>query len=247
VRNGRLGNLKKVETHLPASTPGGPYPELPVPEGLDWAKWLGPAPKTEYVKERTHGSFRWWREYSGGMMTDWGAHHNDIAQWALGMDNAGPIAVEGKGEKPNPIGKNCYNTYPRFLVTYTYPGNIPVHCSSEGENGVLFEGENGWIFVSRGVIRASDQKLLDEPLHSGATKLYVSNHHMGNFVDCMRSREQAICTAEIGHRSVTVCHLGNLAMDLGKRMEWDPKKERFTNDRDANKLLKPPYRSPWAV
>jgi len=247
VRNGRIGNLKRVETHLPSSTPGGPFPETPPPDGFNWNMWLGPAPTTEYVKERTHGNFRWWREYSGGMMTDWGAHHNDIAQWALGMDEYGPIAIEGKGAKPEPSGKNCYNTYPTFLVTYTYPGNIPVNCMSEKENGVHFQGDAGWIFVSRGVIRASDQKLLDEPLSSGATKLYVSNNHMGNFVDCIRSREQTICTAEIGHRSVTVCHLGNLAMDLGRRLEWDPKKEKFKKDKEADKLLKKPMRAPWKV
>lgn len=247
VRNGRIGRIKRVETHLPTGPTGGPFEPKPVPSDFDWDMWLGPAYWTEYVRERTHGTFRWWLEYSGGMMTDWGAHHNDIAQWGLGMDRSGPLQVEATGKAPNP-GHNCYNTFPEYDITYIYPGGITMLCTNKGENGVLFEGEDGWIFVNRSLIRASDQHLLDEPLPADATRLYESNDHTGNFIDCIRSRKQPICDAEIGHRSVSVCHLGNISLRLsGRRLTWDPKKEEFVGDDGANTYLSRPMRKPWKI
>src|SRR5205085_9240190 len=162
------------------------------PSDFDWDMWLGQAPQADYVKERTHGSFRQWLDYSGGMMTDWGAHHNDIAQWGIGGDGSGPIAIEAINGKRN-VGNNCYNAYYEFEVNYYYPNGVVLNTSHKGENGVQFEGEKGWIFVSRGAIRASDDSLLDEPLPANAAKLYVSNDHHGNFVDCIRSRKETIC------------------------------------------------------
>ncbi|MDW8206260.1 MAG: Gfo/Idh/MocA family oxidoreductase [Chloroherpetonaceae bacterium] len=245
VRNGRIGKIKRVVTHLPGGPVDGPFPVQPVPPDFDWDLWLGPAPWTEYVPQRTHGTFRHWLEYSGGMITDWGAHHNDIAQWALGMDESGPRTVQAYGRGPR-IGKDCYNTFPEFSITYTYPDNITMICTNEGENGVDFEGENGSIFVSRSTIRASDPRILEEPLPASATRLYVSNDHMQNFLDCMRSRKLPICDVEIGHRSVTVCHLANISLRLGgRRLEWDPVAEKFKNDREANALLTRPMRKPW--
>jgi len=247
VRNGRIGKLKKVEAHLPTGPTGGPFPSTPIPDGFDWDMWLGQAPMTEYVKERTHGNFRWWLDYSGGMLTDWGAHHNDIAQWGIGYDRSGPVSVEAFGKGPV-IGHNCYNIFPEFDVTYKYDNGVILHTTNQGENGVQFEGEEGWIFVSRGRIGASDQKLLDEPLPSNAIKLYASNDHAGNFIDCMRSRQQPICDAEIGHRSVSVCHLANICLRLGgDKLEWDPKREVFTNSAQANAMLSRAARKPWRV
>jgi predicted dehydrogenase len=246
VRNGRIGKVKRVEARLPNGARGGPFPVQPVPEGFDWNMWLGPAPATEYIKERTHGSFRYWFEYSGGMMTDWGAHHLDIAQWGLGMDDSGPIRIESKGELP--AMANGYNTAVDFEVTYTYPNDITLVATHQGENGVRFEGENGWIFVSRGTIRASDERLLSDPLPSSAEKLYVSDNHAANFVECIRTRKPTICTAEIGHRSVSVCHLGNISLRLGgRRLEWDPQKEQFKGDDEANRMLNRPMRAPWKL
>jgi predicted dehydrogenase len=246
VRNGRIGKVKRVEARLPNGARGGPFPAQPVPEGLEWDMWLGPAPLTEYVPQRTHGSFRYWFEYSGGMMTDWGAHHLDIAQWALGMDESGPIRVESVGELP--AGPNSYNTAVNYEVTYTYPDDITLVATHKGENGVRFEGESGWIFVSRGRIEASDERLLSDPLPSNATRLYVSNDHIGNFLDCVRSRQEPICTAEIGHRSVTVCHIGNISLRLGgRRLEWQPEHEHFKGDEEANLMLNRPMRKPWKL
>jgi predicted dehydrogenase len=247
VRNGRIGQLKKVIVHLPSGPTGGPFASGPVPEGFNWDMWLGPTAMTEYVKERTHGNFRWWLDYSGGMLTDWGAHHNDIAQWGMGTDRSGPISVEGLAKGPL-IGHNCYSTFPEFDLDFTYANGVVMHVTNQGENGVQFEGENGWIFVSRSRIGASDQKLIDDPLPYNAEQLYVSNDHTGNFIDCMRSRKQPICDAEIGHRSVSISHLANICLRLGgDKLEWDPKAEQFKNNAAANAMLSRAARKQWRV
>jgi predicted dehydrogenase len=266
VRNGRIGKIQRVETRI-GSNPASPsIPKVDPPKELDWNFWLGPTPMVDYVEltqgrntyTRCHYEFRWWYDYSGGKMTDWGAHHNDIAQWGLGMDASGPIAVEAEGAEPSKE-PNSYNCHPTFKVTYTYANGTQLVCSHgqlEGAadakerghgNGVLFVGEEGkWIFVSRGQIAASDKKLIEEPLPGNATRLYVSPSHMGNFLACLRSRQPTICTAEIGHRSVTVCHIGVIALRTGKKLRWDPVKEQF-DDAGANKWLSRPMRSPWKL
>lgn len=247
VRNGRIGKLVKVESNLPTGPVGGPFKSEPPPSDLNWDMWQGQTPDTEYVKERTHGSFRWWIEYSGGMLTDWGAHHNDIAQWGMGTDRTGPISVEGVG-RGNMVGHNCYSTFPEFDLTFMYPNGVPLRVTNQGSNGVKFQGENGWIFVTRGKIEASDPKLLEEPLPADAVRLYNSNDHMGNFLDGIRTRKQPICDAEIGHRSVSICHLANICLRLGgNKLEWDPEREEFKNNPAANAMLSRPARKPWRV
>jgi predicted dehydrogenase len=247
VRNGRIGKIKTVETRIGGIDPKkvGPFKTAPVPEGLDWKFWQGQTAKVDYVPQRCHYEFRWWYEYSGGKMTDWGAHHNDIAQWGLGMDDSGPVAVEGTGVADT--RPNCYNVHSSFTVKYKYANGAEVVCTSGGENGIKFIGEDGkWIFVNRGKITASDPKLLEEKLPENATRLYVSNNHMGNFIECVRNRKPTICTAEIGHRSVTVCHIGVIALRTGKKLKWDPAMERF-DDAEANKMLSRPMDAPWKL
>ncbi len=257
VRNGRLGKIKTVETRI-GGNPKGTFKTAPVPDGLNWDFWLGPTAKVEYVPQRCHYEFRWWYEYSGGKMTDWGAHHNDIAQWGLGMDNSGPIEVSGTGEAPSKE-PNSYNCHPTFNVEYTYSNGTKLVCANtqlDGsldpkgkghDNGILFVGEDGkWIFVTRGKIEASDKGLLDDKLPEGATKLYHSDNHMMNFIDCVKTRKSTICTAEIGHRSVTVCHIGVISTRLGKKLKWDPVKEKFDDD-EANKMLSREMRKPWKL
>lgn len=247
VRNGRLGKINRVEVRLPGGPVGGPFPVMPEPKDLDWDMWLGPAPFNPYVKQRTHGDFRWWRDYSGGMLTDWGAHHLDIMQWGLGADRSGPLSVEGFG-RAGMVGQNCYDTYPEFNLTFTYPDDVVVNCISGGENGIRFEGENGWIFVSRGRLEASDQALLDEPLPEDRIRLYESNDHGGNFIDCVREGRQPICDAEIGHRSVSVCHLSNICLDMGgRKLDWDPRREEFIRNPEANARLARPTRREFKV
>jgi predicted dehydrogenase len=270
VRNGRIGKIQRVETRIGDNPQSPPLTKCDPPEGFDYDFWLGPTPKVDYVElyqggrrlTRCHYEFRWWYDYSGGKMTDWGAHHNDIAQWGLGMDGSGPVAVEATGTPPA-TEPNRYNCHQNFVITYTYDNGAKLVCSShqqegsldpkEGpgkqshDNGVLFVGEdNKWIFVSRGTIEASDKKLIDEPLPGSAEKLYVSNDHMGNFLECMKSRKKPICDVEIGHRSVTVCHIGVIALRTGKKLKWDPKEERF-DDEEANKMLRREMRAPWKL
>ena len=247
VRNGKIGKLKNVTAHLPTGPIGGPFAPEPISSDFDYNFWLGPAPEADYFLGRTHGNFRWFLDYSGGMLTDWGAHHNDIAQWGIGADGSGPISVEAVG-KGNMIGKNCYTTFPEFEITYKYANGVTLLSTNRGENGVDFEGENGNVFVSRGTIRASDPNIISDALPANAERLYASNDHMQNFVDCIRNRKLPICNAEVGYRSVTTCHLANICLRLGGRLlEWDPKAEHFPHDRDANGMMKRQYRGDWKL
>ncbi len=276
VRNNRIGHIRRVTTLIGGNPTGGPFPTHEPPEGLNWDFWLGQTPRVDYNDHRCFYDFRWWYEYSGGKMTDWGAHHNDIAQWGLGMDNSGPISVRGTGTAPD-MRPNCFNCHPTFEITYTYgnganggpgtvlvcrdrpPQNFPAR-NARGEpidNGILFEGENGqWIFVNRSTIIASDgdrqrSRIISEPLAQNATRLPVSTNHMGNFIQCFRSREQPICNVGVGHHSVTVCHLGNIALRFfpGQELHWDPREQRFTGERaeQANRHLSRPRREGYAL
>jgi predicted dehydrogenase len=282
VRNGRLGKIKRAETRIGANPTCEPIPVVQIPKELDWDFWLGQAPKADYVERRGSNGrlvdcrhpyeFRWFYQYSGGKMTDWGAHHNDIAQWGLGMDGNGPVAVEATGTAPSK-DPNSYNCHPHFKVTYTYANGSQLICSDtqlpgapdpkesplpggngrrreRHDNGVLFSGENGqWIFVNRSTITASDPKLISEPLPNNATRLYASNDHMGNFLDCVRKGDtKTICPAEVGHRSVSVCHLGVIALRSGEKLQWDPVREEFKNNDEANrKWLRREMRAPWKL
>ncbi len=257
VRNGRIGKLKHVDVWLPHGRREGPFAPQPVPQGLDWDMWLGPRPKADYFKERCHVTFRYFWDYSGGTMSDWGAHHLDIALWGMGLERSGPISVEGKPlVEMIPGGFTALSEYE---VKYVYPEGITQTCRSTTANawngtvldpkgqqhGVRFEGADGWIFVSRGKIEASDPGLIDAPLAASAVRLYSSDNHMQNFFDCVRSRKQPICDAEIGHRSASVCHLGVISLRLGRKLEWDPTKETFKNDQEANQWLAREMRQPW--
>ena len=262
VRNGRLGKLQRVTTVLPAGLNEGPFRPAPVPEHLDWDLWLGQAPKVDYVPQRTHFSFRFWLDYSGGTITDWGAHHNDIALWAMGLDRSGPTTVQGRRLVEQIPGG--YTAPSQYEVGYTYANGVTHTCRStttdspigqalrepeKGERriGVVFEGPDGWIYVRRGHVEASDPELLKAELPSGAERLYASNDHMGNFFECVRTRKAPVAEAEIGHRSVSVCHLGGIAIRLGRKLQWDPDREQFTGDGadEANRQLAREPREPW--
>jgi predicted dehydrogenase len=240
VRNGRIGKLQTVTVFVPAGLVGGPFRTAAVPESLNWDLWLGQAPKVDYVRERCHSTFRWWFEYSGGPMTDWGAHHNDIARWAIGLD--GPVAVEGKAlTKPIEGG---YNTPSEFEATFTWTNGVKHFVKTtrddspfgqvlkeDGQrNGVRFEGPDGWIWVNRGELTASNEAIYKTPLPDNAEHLEVSSNHMVNFLDCVRSRKDPIARVEVGHRSASICHLAAISVRLGRKLEWDPEKELFTGD-----------------
>jgi predicted dehydrogenase len=239
VRNGRIGKIKEVLVDVGGPSRPCDLPEEAMEPGLDWDMWLGPAPLRSYNSilspRGVHDFFPNWRnykEYSGGAMTDWGAHHFDIAQWGLGMDDSGPVEIippeDPKAEKG---------------LRFIYANGIEVIHAECG--GVLFVGSEGKILVNRGKLQVTPEALLEEPLPANAIRLYNSYNHVKDFLDCTRSRKKPICDVEIGCRSVTVCHLGNLAYWSHRRLKWDPVKEQFIGDTEANTWLDRPKRGHW--
>jgi predicted dehydrogenase len=257
VRNGRIGKLRQVTVFLPAGLRAGPFASTPVPAGLNWDYWQGQAPKTDYVKERCHTTFRYFFEYSGGTMTDWGAHHNDIARWAIGLE--GPAEVEGKVlAEPIPGG---YTTFSEYEVTFTYANGVKQVAKTtkddnifggvvnkDGQrNGLKLEGSEGWIWVTRGDLSASEESIITTPLPDSAVRLPASNNHMGNFFECVRSRKLPICDVEVGHRSATICHLGAIALRTGRKLKWDLDQEQFVGEgaKEANAYVAREMRKPY--
>lgn len=257
VRNGRIGQLKQATVYLPAGLRAGPFSSSPIPPGLDWDLWLGQAPKVDFVKERCHTNFRFWLDYSGGTMTDWGAHHNDIARLAIGLE--GPSAVEAKVlAEPIPGG---YSAVSDYEVTFTYANGARQVVKTtkddsifggvvnkDGQrNGIKFEGTGGWIWVNRGDLSASDDAIINNPLPEGAQRLPVSNDHMGNLFDCVRSRKDPVAHVEVGHRSASICHLAAIAMRLRRKLTWDPASEQFIGESaaEANRHVAREMRKPY--
>ena len=243
VRNGVIGQVKEIFISIGGTSKPCNLPEEAMEPGLDWDRWLGPAPKRPYNSilspRGVHGNFPDWRnyrEYSGGMMTDWGAHHFDIAQWALGMDESGPVEITP------PDGKDVKK------LTYRYAnGTLMYHGGLAGYNfGVVFVGEKGKVCVDRGRFQAEPESLAEGYKANGLPiKLYKSTDHLRDFIKCVRSRERPICDVEVGARSATVCHLGNLAYWNKRPLKWDPKKEKFIGDAEANTWINRDRRAPW--
>jgi predicted dehydrogenase len=197
--------------------------------------WQGQAPAHEYCPERCHYTFRWWYEYSGGIMTDWGAHHMDIVHWALDVEKSGPITIDSRAEMPDI--PNGYNTPAKFSVKMTYPNDVLVEIG-QGDNGVLIEGDQGRIFVNRGRLSGKPVEDLEHnPLPDDAVRVYASDHHMQNFFDCMRTRKAPASDVFSHHRSISACHLANISMRLGRKLEWDAVRERFVGDDEADAML----------
>jgi len=224
---------------------GPPVPDAQPPAELNFDLWLGPAPERKYNEKRVHYLFRFFWDYSGGQQTNFGAHHLDIAQWGLGMDESGPVKIAGQAT----FNKDSWFETPETAtVTYTYASGVEMECTLGGKGhpqGTTFIGEKGKIFVTRGKIEATPAELLK--FTGGDTKLYVSGNHHTNWLECIKSRKLPICDVEIGHRSATVCHLGNIAIRRGKAIEWDPVKEAIVNDPEAAALVSKPYRKPWKL
>jgi predicted dehydrogenase len=257
VRNGRLGALNQVNVFVPAGLRAGPFKKAPVPAGFDYDFWLGQAPEAVYYPERCHSNFRWWYDYSGGPVTDWGAHHNDIARWGIGLD--GPVAVEARVVTPPlPGGYTIPSEYEAALTwangvrqivkTTTDDSPYGTVINEAGQrNGIKFIGTDGWIWVNRDEITASDPGLLTAPLPENAVRLAASDNHMGNFFDCVRSRQDPVANVETGHRSACVGHLIIIALRTGRKLQWDPQREKFTGDgaRAANQHLARKMRKPY--
>ena len=255
VRNGRIGKIHTVYVSV-----GGPsieclLPPEPVPDGLDWDRWLGPAPWRPYNSELApslkegpienwdefnrliggYPNFRGYRDYSGGGMTDWGAHHFDIAQWGLGMDGSGPV------EALPPNGKDA-----EFL-TYRYANGVVMQRRDAGKAGTMFIGTEGKVMVNRGYLETEPAALMNERLRPDEIHLRKSPGHHDDWLEAIRNRSKPICDVEIGHRSASVCHLGNIASWLNRPVKWDPVKEEFIGDEEANRMLQRPMRSPWRL
>lgn len=258
ARSGQLGKLSKVTVSLPLSTPegdkAGPFATKPAPENLDWEVWLGQTPKVEYCPERCHFTFRWWYEYSGGIVTDWGAHHMDIAQWTLDAERSGPLTIDGSQTKL-PMVENGYNTPRNPVIVYTYPGDVIVEITT-GNEGVLIEGEKGRIYVNRGRVTGKpieDQeqdKSLQDQTNAMMTKLYHGSKpgsHMANFFEAVKNRTQPVSDVVSQHRSVSACHLGNISVRLGRKLAWDAAAEKFVGDDEANKMLSREQREPYQI
>ena len=254
VRNGRVGKLQRIIVGFGTDPGCGPQPTMPVPENLNYDMWLGPAPWAPYTEERVHPQNSlnarpgWLRisDYGAGMITGWGSHHLDIAHWGMGTEYTGPVDVQGQAEFPK---DGLWDVHGTFHIEYTYANGVTMICEDEKKvkNGIRFEGDKGWIFVTRGAIAAEPKSLLQETIGAGETKLYVSNHHKANFYECVKSRAQTIAPVEVAHRSCSACLLGDIAMHLGRKLRWDPAKEQFLNDDEANKMLSKPMRAPWRL
>ena len=244
VVNGRIGKLQTMRVGISGNnrTCEPTWTPEPVPEGFDYDMWLGPAPWEPYHTQRCHYQFRFLLEYSGGQMTNWGAHHLDIAQWGNQSDDTGPVEIRGKGEFPK---TGLFTTAMKAEVEYTYANGVKIFLSKGG--GTRFEGTEGWIYVNRGKLEAEPKSLLTSVIGPDEKHLYESRDHKQNFLDCIKSRKDPICNAEIGHRSSTVCHLGNIAMLLDRPLKWDPQVERFIGDDEANRMTWRPRRAPWRL
>ena len=236
VRSGYIGEVQQVNVGVGGPSGDRYYKPEPVPEGVDWDRWLGPGPWHPYNSERISGNYgggwRLVRDTSGGMMTDWGAHHFDIAQWGLGMDESGPVEV---------VPPNLAETK---TLTYRYAGGIPMYHG--GANGILFTGTKGKVEVNRGYLKTWPDSLQGVKLSPGDVHLYESPGHHQDWLDCIRNRRRPICDVEVGCRTITVCHLGNIAWWLGQSFHWDPKAERITDNPEAARWLDRPKREPYA-
>jgi predicted dehydrogenase len=251
VQKGLLGPIKKVTVGINGSPTGGPFPVAEVPKELDWEMWLGQAPQVDYREKRCHYQFRWWYEYSGGKFTDWGAHHVDIAQWALGEDTQGkgPVTIDGTDAKhPVPFKDgyperdDSYNTSNDFAILCTFPSGVEMNVTSRGDNGILFEGEKGKLFVNRGKITGTpieENWDKDQFTDEDVVALYKGKPHEGhkdNFYRCIR--EGGLPVSDVFSHLITMntCHLTAIAARLGRSITWDPAAEVITGDDQAQAM-----------
>jgi len=246
VRNGRIGKVRRVEVGLPTGRGGGSTAAKDAPKSLDWNFWLGPAPRRPYQGFGPHWNWRWIMDYSGGQLTDWCGHHVDIAHWGLGYDRTGPVEIEGKGVYP---AEGLYDAPTEYNFTCTYKTGVQISVTNNRINpqGAKWIGEKGWVYVRRGFIDAEPKRLLREPIGLGELRLYNSGGHKRNFIDCVISRKETICPAEVGHRSISVGLLGEIAMLTGRKIKWDPDTEQILGDPGADALLGRAYRRPWQL
>ena len=259
VRNERIGRLRKVEVGIgPGYKPAGgadtvyridPQPVMPIPDGFDYEMWLGPAPWAPYTEKRCHWNFRWILDYAGGQVTDWGAHNIDIAHWGMNCDDTGPVEVQGKGVFPE---DGLWNAAVDYDFECLYDSGLVMRVASNNHlpQGIRFIGEAGWVHVTRAELKTDPAdlrktKIGPDEIHLPRPAGDNREGHRRDFLNCVKTRRATIAPAEVGHRSATVAHLGNIAMILGRKIRWDPKREQIIDDPSANRMLGYPMRSPW--
>jgi predicted dehydrogenase len=268
VRNGRIGKLHTVRIGLPGDPSGPEAAEQPVPKNLNYDMWLGSTPEVYYTEIRVHPQKDfdrpgWLRceQFGAGMITGWGQHHFDSAAWGMDTELTGPVTIDAVAQFPK---SGLWDVHGDFMAKAEYKNGITMYTSGSYPNGIRYEGTEGWIFVTRGNYRAtdsdpipagpgqkpleaSDPKILTSVIGPNETKLYVSTSQQGNWLDCIKSRNEPISPVEIGHRACSVCLLTHVSMKLGRKVSWDPEKERFINDDEANKMLSRPQRAPYGT
>jgi predicted dehydrogenase len=247
VRNGRIGKVHTVEVglgrgHEDYEGTAGLETAGPPPATLDFDRWLGPAPESPYCPARVHKNWRWVKDHGGGTLMDWIGHHGDIAHWGLGFDYTGPVEVEGKGVYPE---DTIWDSATEYDCWATYANGVKMHISSEFPSSTRWIGEEGSIFVSRGSLRADRESILDEVIGENETHLYKSEDHHGDFISCVKSRKLTSTPIEVAHRSASVGHLCDIAMETGRKIRWNPETEEIGGDAGASELLGEKFRSPW--
>jgi myo-inositol 2-dehydrogenase/D-chiro-inositol 1-dehydrogenase len=267
VRNGRIGKIHTVKIGLPGDPSGPTFETAPVPSNLDFERWLGSTPEVEYKEELVHpqngyGRPGWLRHenYGAGMITGWGQHHYDSAAWGMDTELTGPVSVEAVAEFPK---SGDWNVHGDFMVKQEYANGITVYTSGGFPNGIRYEGEDGWIFVTRGAYRAtasdpvpegstkaldaSDEEILKSVIGDDEIKLYISHEQHGNWLDCIKTRKQPISPVEIGHRACSVCLISHIAMKVPGLLQWDADTEKFIDNELANSMLSRPQRFPYGT
>jgi hypothetical protein len=247
VRNGRIGKVQRAVAIVNDSGagPGPGWQAMPVPDGFDYDLWLGPAPAAPYHIDRCLYRFRFHLDYSGGQVTNTGHHSNDIVQWALGLDGSEPVEFEDLGSIWPPAG-HLYTTAMKTAFRARHAKGIELICQTQDPGfGARFEGSDGWVQYSRNKIQASSDEILNSPIGDEELRLPVSDNHYRNWLDCIKSREEPIEPVEVGHSTANICHCGNIAMRLKRKVRWDPETETFVDDAEANQMLRRPYRAPW--
>jgi myo-inositol 2-dehydrogenase/D-chiro-inositol 1-dehydrogenase len=269
VRNGRIGKLETVKIGLPGDPSGPEAHEMPIPKNLNYDMWLGSTPWIYYTEMRVHPQNSltdrpgWLRceQFGAGMITGWGQHHFDSAAWGMDTELTGPVSVEAVAQFPK---SGLWDVHGDFMAKAEYGNGITMLTSGGYPNGVRYEGTEGWIFVTRGdytaspsdpvtkatsskALDASDPKILTSVINENETHLYVSEEQHGNWLDCIKSRKEPISPAEIGHRACSVCLVTHIAMKLGRKLAWDPDKELFVNDNEANSMLSRTQRAPYGT
>lgn len=256
--NERIGKVHTINVWSPGSSRGGSFEPEPVPKGLDYEMWLGPAPYVPYTKDRCSNSLWWFiSDYALGFIAGWGIHPMDIASWGAGAGFDSAVSVEGKGEFPT---EGVADTATNWFLTYKFANGLTMHFAGDPRpaewaaryptstsHGTAFEGKDGWVHVHRGVLDSSPAEVVKADRASEKIKLYESGNHVGNFVECVRTRRRAVCDIDEAVRSETFCQIGEIALRLGRKVVWDPATECFLGDEAANRMLSRAMRGPWKL